>query len=357
LARKVLRTGTDNIHHVSKMLYSWRKSETSTAKNADSKPYAYINQLRALRDSVSSDEAPASVYNTDFMGFWQVKYHVQKQPKVSIIIPTKNNCKLIKNCVESIIEQSTYPNFELIIVDTGSTDSKTLDFYKSKLVTTNPIKIIEYKYKKAFNFSASCNLGVKESSGDYLLFLNNDTEVISSDWIEQMLGLAQRKEVGMVGCKLLFPDKRIQHAGVVLSERDIAFHPFYGVNPNQDIFINVYLSNIRNCSAVTAACSMVSKEKFREVGGFDEVLSVTYNDVDLCLRLLKKGYHNVYTPYAYLYHDESMSVGRIHTTDRDRQEVEDAKKVMYQRWQDLLQKDPYYNNNFIQHGPGYELPS
>lgn len=344
---------SDKIYHVPKMLYSWRKSETSTAKNAKSKPYAYINQLRVLRDAITVDDSPASVLMTPFMGFWQARYNVQGLPRVAIVIPTKNNYKVLKDCLESIIEQTTYPNFEITIVDTGSTDKQVLDLYESKFITKGPVQVV--RWDKPFNFSAACNFGAQKSQSEYLVFLNDDTEVITQDWIEQILGLAQQPQAGMVGCKLLFPNKHIQHAGVVLCDRDIAFHPFYGSDPELDIFTNVYLNNIRNCSAVTAACSIVSRKKFDEVGGFDEDLRVTYNDVDLCLRLLKAGYHNIYTPYAKLYHHESMSVGKVHTADRDQTELKDAQQLMRERWGDLLKRDPYYNDNFVQHGPGYEV--
>jgi O-antigen biosynthesis protein len=344
---------TKKVHHVPKMLYSWRKSETSTAKNAKSKPYAYINQQRVLRDMLATEKAPASVMVTPFMGFWQVKYSVQGLPLVSIVIPTKDNHKLTKQCIESIVEQTTYPNFEIILVDTGSTEPETHRLYESKLIAKGPVKVLEWN--KTFNFSAVCNFGAQKSEGEYLLFLNNDTEVITQSWIEEMLGLAQQTEAGMVGCKLLFPTKHIQHAGVILCERDIAFHPFYNRDPEIDIFTNVYLNNIRNYAAVTAACSIVSRKKFEEVGGFDEKLRVTYNDVDLCLKLLRAGYKNIYTPYAKLYHYESMSVGKMHTEDRDKKELDEAQTIMRERWSDLLKRDPYYNDNFVQHGPGYEL--
>lgn len=347
-------TQTQRIHHIPKILYSWRKSPTSTAKTAKSKPYAYINQLRVLRDDIAKEQVPASVLTSPFMGFWNVSYHIQNQPLISIIIPTKDNLQLIKNCLESIIETTTYPKFEIVLVDTGSTDKDVLKLYDSKLVTANPIKLVNYK--GVFNFSKACNLGVKNSNGDYLLFLNNDTEVITPKWLENLLGLAQQKHVGMVGCKLLFPSKNIQHAGVVLSSRDIAFHPFYNQNPELDIFTNIFISNIRNCSAVTAACSMVNKKKFNEAGGFDEKLRVTYNDVDLCLKLLDKGYRNVYTPYAELYHYESLSIGKIATDNRDKEELAAASDLMRQRWGDTyLSRDPYYNDSFVQHGPGYRL--
>ena len=344
---------TNQIYHIPKILYSWRKSETSTAKNAKSKPYAYINQLKVLRGSVLNSGKNASVYDTKFSGFWQLKYHIQSMPLVSIIVPNTNSYKLIKKCVESILEISSYPNFELIIIDTKSTDEKVLSFYESKLIKTSNTQILQWKDK--FNFSKVCNYGAHNAKGDYLIFLNNDTEIIQNDWIELLLGFASQKEVGMVGCKLLFPNKTIQHAGVVLSKDDIAFHPFYGKNPYVDIFSNVYISNIRNTSAVTAACSMVSRKKFEKVGGFNEELVITYNDVDLCLKLLDKGYKNVYNPYVELYHHESMSVGKINTSDRDNQELIRATEYMKKRWAEYLARDPYYNDNFSLKNGGYTL--
>ena len=188
------------------------------------------------------------------------------------------------------------------------------------------------------------------------MFLNNDTEVITLEWIQAMLEHAQRPEIGMVGAKLLFPNEEVQHAGIVLSERDIAFHPFYMRNPLLDIFTYIFISNIREVSAVTAACSMVARSKFEEVGGFDEKLRVTYNDVDLNLKLRKAGYNNLYTPYAELFHHESVSVGRVNTSNRDQTELKSAQELMRKRWGKYLKRDPFYNDNFEQFGPGYRLP-
>lgn len=345
---------TDNIYHIPKILYHWRKSETSTAMNADSKPYAYVNQKRVVRESIKHRKENAYVDAHTALGFWRKKYVIQNNPLVSIIIPTKDNFTYIKNCIESIIEDTTYPYFEIIIVDTGSTDKLVKDFYKKIANDIEKITIIDYK--KKFNFSDACNQGVKASRGEYLLFLNNDTKVITHDWIQSLLEHAQRPGIGMVGPKLLFEDGTIQHAGIVLSDRDIAFHPFYGDNPLTDIFTYIYTANIRNVSAVTAACSMVSRKKFDEVGGFDPKLRVTYNDVDLNLKLRKKGYYNLYTPYAELFHYESKSVGRINTSERDSTELQEAQNEMRKRWGDYLKRDPFYNDNFEQVGPGYRLP-
>lgn len=346
---------TSNIRHIAKILYIWRKSETSTAHNADSKPYAYINQGKVLRYSLArrGDNSLAKPHPAA-LGFWRVEHAIEKLALVSIIIPTKNNFELIKQCVDSIIEKTTYPNFEIVIVDTGSTDKRVFEYYEKLQKDNHEVKVVEWT--KPFNFSAACNFGVKHSKGEYLLFLNNDTEVISSGWIQGLLGHAQRPHVGMVGAQLQFPNGTIQHAGVVLSERDIAFHPFYGHEPTLNIANYIFIANVRNTAAVTAACSMVSRKKFDEVGGFDTKLRVTYNDVDLCLKLLDKGYFNVYNASVRLFHYESMSVGKIQTSDRDQTEFQEAKALMAKRWSKYLKNDPFYNANFEQYGPGYELP-
>lgn len=342
-----------NIIHIPKILYSWRKSETSTAKNAESKPYAYINQRRVLRDDLRQEDLSASICEHPSSGLWRVKYHIQNHPLVSIIIPTKDAHKVLKKCLESIIKHTTYPYFEVILVDTGSTQKAIKILYKSSLITNNQIKVL--KWNKTFNFSSACNYGAKHSNGEYLLFLNNDTEVISPQWIEGLLEHAQRQEVGMVGCKLLFPDKTIQHAGIILRSWDVATHPFYRLIPEQDLFLNIYHNSVRNYSAVTAACSMVERTKFERVGGFDPSFRVTYNDVDICLRLIEAGYINVYTPFVKLYHHESVSIGRIHSKSRDGEELKEAAKKFKKRWQKWLDKDPYYNENFKQQGTPYHI--
>lgn len=346
---------TDNIHHIPKIIYTWRKSETSTAQAHKSKPYAYINQKKVLRDAIYRRGWSAAVENHQYMGFWRVRHEIKGTPKISIIVPTKNNFELLKRCLESVFEESSYPHFEVIVVDTGSTEKEVLGYYKKLQSGIDNFKLVKWQPKNGFNFSAACNAGAKAATGEYLLFLNNDTKVLGANWLRNMLEHAQHSGVGAVGGKLFFPDRTIQHAGVVLSKRDVAFHPFYGLNEKTDIFSNIYINNIRNVSAVTGACMMLSKNTFNEVGGFDEELKVTYNDVDLCLKLLKAGYRNVYTPFARLCHDESKSIGHITTKNRDQREWQEAFDIMQHRWGEQLTRDSYYNDNFVQHGPGYRL--
>lgn len=345
---------TQKIHHIPMVLYHWRKSETSTAMNAKTKPYAYISQRRALRDSIVDREENAYVEAHSALGFWRKKYVIGGTPLVSIVIPTRDSYEYISRCVDSILEKTTYPYFEIVIVDTGSTEAEVKAYYKKLSRDWSGVRVTSF-VEERFNFSKACNYGAMESKGEYLLFLNNDTEVITPSWVQSMLEHAQRKNIGMVGAKLLFPNDTIQHAGIVLSEQSIAFHPFYGKNPVLDIFTYIYADNIREVSAVTAACSMVSRRKFDEVGGFDPALRVTYNDVDLNLKLREAGYTNLYTPYAMLYHFESISVGKINTGARNQKEVEESSRMMRQRWGTYLSRDPYYNDNFEQFGPGYRL--
>jgi glycosyltransferase involved in cell wall biosynthesis len=346
---------TDEVYHIPKIIYSWRKTANSTAQASKSKPYAYINQKKVLRDALERRKQPAVVEPHIYMGFWRVKYEIIGSPYISIIIPSKDNYKYLNRCLESIFEETNYPNFEVIVVDTGSKDPQVLSYYDKLQKGIDKLKVVNWHSKSGFNFSAACNAGAKEAKGEYLVFLNNDTKVLDGHWLRDMLEHAQRPEIGAVGCKLFFPDRTIQHAGVVLSKRDVAFHPFYGLNEKTDIFSNIYINNIRNVAAVTAACMMVSKKKFNEIGGFDTNLRVTYNDVDLCLKLLDKGYLNLYTPYTRLVHYESKSVGNITTEKRDKSEWQEAFDIMQRRWDKYLQRDPYYNDNFVQHGPGYNL--
>lgn len=334
---------TDKIVHIPRVLYSWRMSETSTASNSDSKPYAYRNQKKVLRDHMVRKGHSASVEESKYLGLWNVKSHILDNPLVSIIIPNKNSTDLLKVCLDSILDETTYSNFEVVVVDSGSDDQTTRDLYKT-YKQKYPLRFRQIEVKGTFNFSTSCNKGAQAASGNYLLFLNNDTKVRTADWIENMLGLAQQDDVGAVGTKLLYADETIQHIGVHLSLEDVAHHTYIGLTELTHPYIHIYTSNIRECSAVTAACLLVNAQKFEEVGGFDEKLRITYNDVDLCLKLLKSGYRNIYTPYAELYHFESKSVGKIGTSRRDMTEFNAAKDLMKSRWADMLSHEPYFKD-------------
>lgn len=331
------------IVHIPKIVYSWRMSDTSTASNSDSKPYAYRNQKKVLRDHAVRMRHSATIEESKYLGLWHVKNHIQNSPLVSIVIPNKNSTELLKTCLESIFDETTYSHFEITVVDTGSDDQTTLDLY-DLYGKKYPQRFKQISVGGKFNFSTACNKGADQSSGDYLLFLNNDTKVRTPSWIENMLTIVQQDDVGAVGARLLYADKTLQHIGVHLSPDDIAYHTHLGLIEETHPYIHIYSSNIRECSAVTAACLLVSAEKFNEVNGFDEALRVTYNDVDFCLKLLEKGYSNVYTPYSELYHFESKSVGKVGTDDRDMKEFNAAKKHMQQRWASVLDNEKYFTD-------------
>ncbi len=333
---------TRKIHHIPDILYSWRKIPGSTAVNYDKKSYAHESSIKALKSVIKRRKLNAKVEKGVMPGMFRIKYKIQNNPLVSIIIPTKDKVNYLKRCLKSIFKKSTYKNLEILIVDTGSNEAKTERYYK-RLKKFEKIRFLKWNNK--FNYSAANNFGAEKAKGKYLLFLNNDTEVINSDWIESMLEHAQRKEIGAVGAKLLYPNNRIQHAGIILGFGGVAGH---AMKYFKDIKLGLPYPKdiIRNYTAVTAACLMISKKKFFEVKGLDEKFRIAFNDVDFCLKLYNKGYLNLYTPYAKLYHYESISVGRPNEGTRDMLEFHKETKRMKDKWGYLIKKDPYYNSNF-----------
>jgi GT2 family glycosyltransferase len=337
---------TNNIEHISDILYSWRKIPGSTASTYGQKSYADKASLTALSEAIGRRGLNATVQKGLFPGSFRVKYNIEGNPLVSILIPTKDKYEYIERCISSIFEKTTYQNFEVIIMDTGSTEKRTLKYYES--LKSNP-KIRFLHWDKRFNYSAVNNFGVKHAKGDYILLLNNDTKVITPTWIEGMLEHAQRKEIGAVGAKLLYPNDTIQHAGVILginggTGKGVAGHAFKGFSNTVQGF-PVYKDVIRNYSAVTAACLMINKEKYLKVNGLEEKFRIAFNDVDFCLKLTRKGYYNVYTPYVELYHHESISVGVPQDKTRDVEEFEKEIDLMYEIWGEFLLEDPFYNRN------------
>lgn len=350
--REIEKNGNSRakIIHIPTILYSWRKSRSSTASGRSwVKSYAYKNQKKVLEDDLSARNFSGEVISTGLTGIWRVKYSLIDKPLISIVIPTKEKYSFIYKCINSILNKTTYPNYELIIVDSGSTDQRILDFYESVKKRHNETKILTWENK--FNFSSVCNFGVEKSKGEYIVLLNNDTEVIVSDWLEAMLEHAQRKEVGAVGCKLLYPNFKIQHAGVILGirggviEKGVAGHAFkMSENTDQGEHFQA-IHSVRNYIAVTAACLMISKEKYNIVGGLDPIFRIAFNDVDFCLKVHKQNLFNVYTPYSVLYHHESVTVGTPEQGNRDMEEFRKEIEWMHEKWGNLLQKDPFYNSN------------
>ena len=336
------------IQHISTVLYSWRKTPQSTAseKHAEFvKNYAYKNQKKVLEDDLKRRGYQGRVEPTKYLGVWRVRYKIIGNPLVSIIIPTKDKFEYISRCLFSILEKTTYKNYELVIVDTGSKDKKVWELYEKIKSRHQETQVL--KWEKEFNFSSVCNFGAKKSRGEYLLFLNNDTEVLTPDWIEGMLEHAQRKEIGAVGCTLIYPDKKIQHLGGLLGikgdpkEIGIAGHAFRGIDIKT--FKHFDEKAIKNYSFCTAACLMLQIKKFKYIRGFNENFKVAFNDIDLNLKLIYKNEFNLVNPFSKLIHYESVSIGL--PTSRKKEWKKEI-KLFLTKWNYIRKNDPFFNKNF-----------
>lgn len=329
------------IHHIPEILYHWRTHQSSTADNPESKLYAFEAGKRAIEENLRQNGLIGEVSHTKDYGFYRVKYPVQGEPLVSIIIPNKDAKEDLEKCIQSILEKSSYTNYEILIVENNSTGEEIFSYYK-ELSENSRIRLL--RWKREFNYSAINNYGAKKAKGDYLLFLNNDTEVISPDWIEEMLGFCQRPDTGIVGARLYFGNNTVQHAGTVIGIGGIAGHMFTDMPRERSGYMHK-AAIIQDLSAVTAACMMVKRQVFDEVQGFEEQLSVAFNDVDFCLRVREKQYLVVYDPYVELYHYESKSRGAEDSKGKVRR-FQSEIEFMRCRWETLLKKgDPYYNKN------------
>ncbi|MDE5866125.1 MAG: glycosyltransferase family 2 protein [Lachnospiraceae bacterium] len=336
----------ENVVHVPKLMYYWRSHPGSTASDINAKPYAIESAKGAVADHLKRHgfEHFQITSTRAFETIFKIRYQIIGSPKISIIIANKDHVSDLKRCITSVIEKSTYENYEIIVVENNSTEADTFAYYE-ELKENEMIKVVTFE--GSFNYSAVNNLGAANASGEYLLLLNNDTQVITVNWIEEMLMYAQRDDVGAVGAKLYYADKTIQHAGVVLAlgAHRTAGHSHYGQHRDNLGYMG-RLCYAQNVSAVTGACLLVKKTLFEIVGGLDESFAVSLNDVDLCLKLRQKGYLNVFTPFAELYHYESVSRGlddRGEKAERYNEESERFRK----KWKDVLEAgDPYYNPNF-----------
>ena len=320
---------TDRIAHAPKILYHWRMGHTSAASSAKAKPFASESGRRAVEDALKrrGREAAVEVLSP---GRYRARYKIHKSPLVSIIIPTKDQVRLLQQCVDSIEQKTSYHSYEIIIIDNNSINSDTIHYLDA---LSDKHRVL--RYPQPFNFSAINNFGATQANGEYLLFLNDDTQVIGADWLTALLEQAQRPEVGAAGAKLLYLNNSIQHAGVTLGICGGAGHAFKKLPDNRTTYFGL-ADLTRNTSAITAACMIIPRKVFDKVGGFDEQLKVVYNDVDLCLRIRKQGYLIVYTPFAVLYHFESASRGRLRPTKEE--------EIFNQRWADTIRSgDPYYN--------------
>ncbi|WP_299941926.1 glycosyltransferase family 2 protein [uncultured Nitratireductor sp.] len=341
LALRILELIDDrHIRHIPKVLYHWRAAPGSTALNADEKNYAVVAGRRALQEHVERQGLPATVEYAPGTPFYRVHLAVpEPEPRVSIIIPTRDNGRLLKRCIDSIHERTQYSNYEIVVVDNGSREAETLA-YLAELSSRRNTRVLRLDIP--FNYSRLNNLAVAQCEGTILALVNDDIEVISPVWLGEMVSWAAQAEVGCVGAKLFYEDGRIQHAGVITGLGGVAGHSHKYFDRDAPGYF-YRLKVVQNVSAVTGACLVVRKDVYQQVGGLEEEnLSIAFNDVDLCLKIRAAGYRNVWTPYAELYHLESVSRGTENNPEkvrRFRMEVD----YMKAKWD--LNPDPYYSPN------------
>lgn len=331
----------NEVYHIPKILYRWRAHTNSTSERPDSKLYAFEAGKRAIEAHYKRLGIEAEVEKGDHLGLYKTTYKIIGEPLVSIVIPNKDHVEDLKKCMDSVDEKSDYKNYEYIIVENNSEEKITFEFYK-EIEKRDNVKVIYWD--KEFNYSAINNYGVKEAKGEYVLLLNNDIEVINSDWLSQMLGYCQREDVGIVGARLYYEDDTIQHAGVVIGFGGIAGHAFVTLDEESDL----YQSRTKvacDYSAVTAACLLTKKKIFEEVGGLEEAFKVAFNDIDFCMKVRKLGKLVVYNANAKLYHYESKSRGAEDTFEK-KERFNSEIKLFNSRWHDIIENgDPYYNVN------------
>lgn len=337
-----------NVVHVPRLLYYWRSHAGSVASGIDAKPYAVEAAKGAVADHLKRHgfEHFQITSTRAFETIFKIRYQIIGEPKISIVIANKDHFDDLKRCIISIMEKSTYENYEIIIVENNSETKEIFDYYE-KLKEYPNIKVVTCQLEGTFNYSRVNNFGVKAAAGDYILLLNNDTQVITVNWIEELLMYAQREDVGAVGAKLYYGNKTIQHAGVVLQlgAHRTAGHSHYGQH-RENLGYMGRLCYAQDVSAVTGACLLVRKKLFEEVGGLDESFAISLNDIDFCLKLREKGLLNVFTPFAELYHFESVSRGLDDQGEKAKRYNDESERFR-KKWKEVLEKgDPYYNPNF-----------
>lgn len=331
------------ICHIPRVLYHWRCHIHSTASNPESKMYAFEAGARAIKAHFSRlGIGVESVEKGVDYGIYHTRFALDNEPLVSVIIPNKDHSRDLETCLTSLLDKGNYRNLEVIVVENNSTEPETFRYYEELQARRKAVRVVTWE--REFNFSAINNFGVTFSHGEYLLFLNNDVEVIEPDVIREMLGYAMREDVGAVGARLLYEDDTIQHGGVVIGFGGIAGHTFIGHHQAENSYFHRAMC-AQDYSAVTAACMMSKRSLFDQVGGFREELAVAFNDIDYCLKLRSLGKKVVYNPYALLYHYESKSRGLEDTPQKvERFNREVARFIGY--WPEIvIQGDPYYNPN------------
>ena len=336
-----------SFYHIPKILYHWRKTDQSTADDkSNAKSYAYKRQKELIEAHLRRQHIKATIKEGFWNGSYKIEREIEGEPSVSIIIPFKDQVSYLKSCINSIKEKTTYKNYKIVLVNNQSSKKDTLDY----LETLKDSKYIEIlNYNRPFNYSLINNFAVKKTNSDFVIFLNSDTKIITPTWIEEMLQIAQRKDIGAVGGLLLYKDNTIQHAGIIVGLGGVAAHSHRGFDAMSNGHGGL-LTLTRDVSAITAACMMIERSKFLKVKGFDESLRIAYNDVDLCLRLQRIGLKSIYTPYMRIYHYETKT--RKKTVGENSTDT----GIFIKRWKYFIKKgDPFYNPNLTLAREDYSL--
>ena len=333
---------TNKIGHINKILYHWRMIEGSTSSGISNKNYALDAGKKALLDYFKKNNIKALVRENLETNRYDIEYILDKEPKISIIIPTKDKSDVLDTCLKSIYEKTNYKNYEIIVIDNNSEEDSTFELLKKYENEHKNFK--SYRYECPFNYSYLNNEGVKKATGEYIVLLNNDTEVITPDWLKLMVGYASQKHVGCVGAKLLYPNRTIQHAGVIIGLGGIGTHAYVTVKEDEVGYF-ARLKSVYDWSCVTAACLMISKEKFELVNGLEEKLTVAYNDVDFNLKMLEEGLYNVVLPQVKLFHYESLSRGYDNSGEKFKRFKRET-DYMCDKWKEKILFDRFYNDNF-----------
>lgn len=338
---KVSEIPNVKILHIPKVLYYWRVHSGSTSGGVGAKPYVTQNAIAALDAHLERTGVKGKAREGMFPSTYKIDYEIENPPLVSIIIPNKDQIKVLKQCIDSIYEKTLYKNFEILVVENNSTENETFEYYNEIESTHDNLRVLYYK--GGFNFSKINNFAVSQAKGDMYLMLNNDIEIITPEWLGEMVSLAIQKNVGIVGAMLYYPDNRVQHAGVITGLGGYAGHSHKYHQRGKSGYM-FRLSCVQNLSCVTAACLLVTKQAFEAVGGMDEEFAVAFNDVDFCLRVRNYGYQILFTPYAQCYHHESVSRG-ADTSGEKKERFERERQRLKNRFGDSLLHDPFYNPN------------
>lgn len=326
---------SQNIYHIPKVLYHRNVNESQNVEN---------EECQSILNHYMRTGIHATVEKTEYSGIYRSRYILKESPLVSIVIPNKDHVDDLKKCINSLEEKCNYENKEYIIVENNSTENQTFEYYDELIKKCSCASVIYWK-EKGFNYSKINNYGARFAKGEYILFLNNDTEIQNSDFLQEMLGYCMRKDVGAVGARMFYEDGTIQHAGVIVGLGGLASHPYAGA-PKETYGHMGRIHAVQELSAVTAACVLVKKEVFEKVKGFESQYAVAFNDIDLCMKIRKAGYRIIYTPYANLTHYESKSRGTEDSREK-RKRFESEIKLFEKRWEKILKNgDPYYNRNF-----------